>query len=140
MQVEPHHDIPALVPFIKRSEAGKPYLAGSKCKSCGHVFAGERRVCANCAARDAMLPVQLAETGKLYVYTVVHRTFPGVKTPFIDAIADLDDGSHLKGTLLGIEPDAAALAFDMRVKIIYHEATPVDAGAAPYLTYAFVPA
>jgi uncharacterized OB-fold protein len=139
MQVEPHHDTPPLVPFIKRS-AGKPYLAGSKCKSCLHVFAGERQVCANCGARGEMLPVQLAETGSLYVYTIVHRTFPGVKTPFIDAIADLDDGSHLKGTLLGIEPDAAALNFDMRIKIIYHEAVPVDAGGAPYLTYAFVPA
>ena len=102
MQVESLQDIPPLVPLIKSSETGKPYLAGSKCKSCGHVFAGERQVCANCTERDEMLPVHLAETGKLYVYTVVHRTFPGVKTPFIDAIADLDDGSHLKGTLLEI--------------------------------------
>ena len=28
----------------------------------------------------------LAETGKLYDFTVVHRSFPGVKTPFVDAI------------------------------------------------------
>jgi uncharacterized OB-fold protein len=140
MQVESLQDIPPLVPLIKSSETGKPYLAGSKCKSCGHVFAGERQVCANCTARDEMLPVHLAETGKLYVYTVVHRTFPGVKTPFIDAIADLDDGSHLKGTLLGIAAYDTALAFDMPVKIIYQEVRPVDASGAPYLTYAFAPA
>jgi uncharacterized OB-fold protein len=140
MTVAPHHDILPLVAFIKRSDEGEPYLAGSKCKSCGHVFAGVRQVCANCTARGEMLQVRLAETGKLYVYTIVYRTFPGVKTPFIDAIVDLDDGSHLKGTLLGMEPDAAALAFDMRVKIIYQEATPADANGEPYLTYAFIPA
>jgi uncharacterized OB-fold protein len=128
------------VPFLKRSATGAPYLAGSKCQACGTVFAGERQVCARCTARGQMLPVQLAETGKLYIYTIVHRSFPGVQTPFIDAIVDLDDGSHLKGTLLHAAADPAALAFDMKVKIIYHEATPHNAGGAPYLTYGFVPA
>ncbi len=134
MQTEP---APPLVPFLKRSATGAPYLAGSKCQSCGHVFAGERQVCAKCTARGQMLPVQLAETGKLYVYTIVHRSFPAVKTPFIDAIVDLDDGSHLKGTFLHAAPDPAALAFDMKVKVIYQEA---DSGGQTYLTYAFVPA
>jgi uncharacterized OB-fold protein len=133
-QAEP---APPLVQFLKRSASGAAYLAGSKCQACGHVFAGERQVCANCTARGQMLPVQLAETGKLYVYTIVHRSFPGVKTPFIDAIVDLDDGSHLKGTLLQAEPDPGALAFDMKVKIIYQEA---NSEGQPYLTYAFVPA
>jgi uncharacterized OB-fold protein len=130
---------PPLVPFLKRSAEGRPYLAGSKCEACGHVFSGDRQVCANCTARGKMQPVQLAENGKLYVYTIIHRTFPGVPTPFIDAIADLDDGSHLKGTLLDIDPNAAELAFDMPLKIIYHATTPADTGAS-YLTYAFVPA
>jgi uncharacterized OB-fold protein len=146
-QAEP---APPLVPFLKRSAAGAPYLAGSKCQACGHVFVGERQVCAKCTARGQMLPVHLAETGTVYVYTIVHRSFPGVKTPFIDAIVDLDDGSHLKGTLLRVAPEPAALPFDMRVKIIYHEVAPINAddrpaggqsaGGQPYLTYAFVPA
>jgi uncharacterized OB-fold protein len=130
---------PPLVPLIKRAETGEPYLAGSKCQSCGHVFVGERQVCAKCSARGDMLPVHLAETGKLYVCTVVHRSFPGVATPFIDAIVDLDDGSHLKGTLLHAAPDPATLPFGLKVKIIYYEALPLN-GGQPHLTYAFVPA
>lgn len=87
-----------------------------------------------------MKPVRLAETGKLYAYTLVHRSFPGVKTPFIDVIVDLDDGAHLKGTLADIEPSLDALHFDMPVKIAYREVVPANAGGQAYLSYVFVPA
>lgn len=138
LQVSP--DTPPLVPFIKRGEGGQPYLAGSRCQACGHVFVGERKVCAKCTARDRMEAVKLAETGKLYVFTVVYRSFPGTETPFIDAIVDLDDGSHLKGTLLGVNPDPQTIQFGMPVKIAYRDATPVNAPGKPHLTYYFVPA
>lgn len=131
-------DLPALVPFLK-CENGKPFLAGSRCKACGQMFAGERHVCAKCAARDKMEAVKLAETGKVYVYTIVHRSFPGVETPFVDAIVDLDDGAHLKGTLLGVPPDPERIQYDMPVRIVYREAAPVNKPGVPYLTYAFEP-
>ena len=133
-------DAPPIVPFLKRAANGLPYLAGSRCEACGHVFVGERTVCAKCAARDRMVAVRLAETGKLYDFSVVHRSFPGVKTPFVDAIVDLDDGSHIKGTLLDVDPDPKSIAFDLPVRIVYREAVPVNAAGKPYLTYFFVPA
>ena len=77
--------------------AGSPYLAGSRCAACGHVFVGARQVCAGCFARGQMTDVRLAERGKLYTYAIVHRSFPGVETPFVDIIVDLADGSHIKG-------------------------------------------
>ena len=129
---------PAIAPFLKR-DADKPYLAGSKCRACGHVFVGDRTVCAKCTARDQMDAVHLAETGKVYVYTVVYRSFPGVKTPFIDVIVDLDDGAHIKGTLLGVEPVPTAIPFDLPVKVVYREAVPANEPGQPYLTYAFEP-
>ena len=130
--------IPPIAPFLKR-DADKPYLAGSKCRACGHVFVGDRTVCAKCTARDQMDAVHLAETGKVYVYTVVYRSFPGVKTPFIDVIVDLDDGAHIKGTLLGVEPVPTAIPFDLPVKVVYREAVPANEPGQPYLTYAFEP-
>ena len=87
-----------------------------------------------------MQAVRLAETGKVYVYTVVHRSFPGVETPFVDVIVDLDDGAHLKGTLLNVKPDPDAIAFGLPVKVVYREAKPVNKPDTPYLTYAFEPA
>lgn len=133
-------DTPPIVPFLKRGEGGQPYIAGSRCEACGQIFVGERRVCAKCTARDRMTPVKIAETGKLYVHTVVHRSFPGTETPFVDVIVDMDDGAHLKGTLAGVKPDPEAIAFGMPVKIAYRDATPVNMPGKPHLTYYFVPA
>lgn len=131
---------PPIVPFLKRQEDGTPFLAGSRCGACGQIAVGERKTCARCAARGEMQPVKLAETGKVWAFTVVHRSFPGVETPFVDVIVDLDDGAHLKGTLSGVSPDPEAIAFDLPVRIAYREATPVNTPGKPCLTYHFVPA
>lgn len=124
-----------ILPII-RTDAATPYLAGTRCGACGEIFTGDRDICAACTARGQMQPVHLAETGKVYAYTVVYRSFPGVKTPFVDVVVDLDDGAHLKGTLVDVEPDA--VSFDMPVRIAFREAVPVGADK-PYLTYVFVP-
>ncbi|GGE00586.1 hypothetical protein GCM10011529_03530 [Polymorphobacter glacialis] len=128
----------SILPYVKSGD-GAPYLAGSRCGACGQVFVGERSTCAKCTARDKMEPIHLATTGRLYDFTIVHRSFPGVKTPFVDAIVDLDDGAHIKGTLIGVDPDPARIAFDMPVRLEFREAIPVGADR-PYLTYVFVPA
>ena len=62
-----------------------------------------------------MEPMRLAERGRLYTYTVVHRSFPGVTTPFIAALVDLDGGGAIKGTLIGV--DANAIRFDMPLRV-----------------------
>lgn len=138
MSISP--DTPPLVPFLKRGDGGQPYLSGSRCGACGHLWVGDKTVCAKCSARGKMEAVKLAETGKLYAFTIVHRSFPGIETPFVDAIIDMDDGSHLKGTLMGVKPDPDAIAFDLPVKIAYREATPINTPGKPHLTYYFVPA
>jgi hypothetical protein len=130
---------PAIVPYLKR-DGDRPYLVGSRCGACGHTYVGERAVCAQCSARGRMTPVRLAETGKVYVSTVVYRSFPGVDTPFVDVIVDLDDGAHLKGTLYGVEPDPKKVPPDMRVKVVYREVHPPNLPAETYLGYAFAPA
>lgn len=127
----------SILPYVKAGD-GKPYLAGSRCGACGQVFVGERSTCARCTARDRMEAIHLSGNGKLYDFTIVHRSFPGVKTPFVDVIVDLDDGAHVKGTLVGVEADPDKIAFDMPVRVEFREAVPVGADR-PYLTYVFVP-
>ena len=58
-------------------------------------------------------------------------------TPFVDVIVDLDDGAHIKGTLVDVDPDAVSA--DMPVRMVFREAVPAGADK-PYLTYLFVPA
>ncbi|CAN5300327.1 hypothetical protein BH10PSE12_BH10PSE12_23230 [soil metagenome] len=131
-------DLPPLVPFLKR-DGDTPYLAGSRCRKCDNLFVGDRATCARCGSRGEMDTVRLSETGKLYVHTVVYRSFPGVATPFIDAIVDLDDGAHLRGTLTGIDPDPDAIPYDLAVRVVYRAATPANRPGVPYLTYMFEP-
>ncbi|WP_051218327.1 Zn-ribbon domain-containing OB-fold protein [Nocardioides insulae] len=124
-----------LVPIIERDDSG-PYLVGTRCRACEHVFVGPREACARCTERESLESLRLADSGRVYVWTVVHRSFPGVATPFIDAIVDLDDGSHLKGTLADIDPDA--VTFDLPVRVEFREEIPAGE-TLPYLTYVFVP-
>lgn len=125
-----------LLPIIHANE-GHPFVAGSRCTQCGHTYVGPRDVCAKCTARNAMEPVHLSETGKVWAWTVVHRSFPGVVTPFIDVIVDLDDGAHIKGTLVDVDP--AKVGPDMPVRMVFRDVVPAGADK-PYLTYLFVPA
>lgn len=130
---------PSLKPFIRRDERGAPFLAGSRCDACGHIFVGERGACARCTARGRISSWRLAESGRVYVHTVVHRSFPGVSVPFVDVIVDLDDGAHLKGTLLGVDADSGTELFDLPVRVVFHEAAPANMPGVPHLTYAFEP-
>ena len=123
---------------LKRDENGQPYMEGVRCGNCGYTFVGARDVCAKCSAQGQMDALRLAETGTLYVYTIVHRSFPGADTPFIDVIVDLDDGSHLKGVLKGVEPEPDKIEYGLPVELVYEEVVPPNT-SEPYLAYHFVP-
>ncbi len=128
------------VSYLKYAADGKPYLAGSKCRKCGETFLGDRDVCAKCGARNQMEHKALSDTGKLYNFTVVHRSFPGIQVPYVSAIVDLDGGGTVKGNLIEVTPDPKALKFDMPVKVVYRDAGRKDKEGNSYLAYFFVPA
>ena len=94
-----------VVSFLKIPKQGDPYLEGQRCTQCDAVFLGERSTCSSCGARAAFEAKKLANTGTLYVYTIVHRSFPGVEVPYVSAVVDLDGGGTLKGNLINIAPD-----------------------------------
>ncbi len=51
--------------------------------------------CRACASRTLPRAFRAAETGTLYSWSVVERSYPGVQVPFVSAIVDLDDGLTL---------------------------------------------
>lgn len=110
------------VDYLKIPEDGEPYLEGSKCTNCGAIFLGRRNVCSKCATRDGMETIRLGETGRLYSYAIVHRSFPGIEVPFVSAVVDLDDGGTLKGNLVDIDADPEKIAFGMPVKVVFRDA------------------
>ena len=129
------------VPYLKIPENGEPYLEAYKCGQCGATFLGERDVCSKCGARDQMSAVTLPNTGKLYSYSIVHRSFPGIAVPYVSAIVDLDDGTASKGNLINVDPDPESIPFDMPVEVVYDDALGrKDADGNAYLSYFFQPA
>jgi len=129
-----------IVPFLRIPDDGPPHLAGSRCAACGQVFLGdERTVCSACSARNQMKPIRLADRGELYVFSIIHRSFPGVETPFISAVVDLEGGGTVKGTLKNIAPDPDQIQLGMPVEVIYEIAPRKDKEGNEYLTYYFEP-
>jgi uncharacterized OB-fold protein len=127
----------AVTPFLKIPEQGDPYLEGHRCKSCGAIFLGARNVCSKCGTRDQMEATRLSNRGELYVYSIVHRSFPGIKTPYISAVVDLEGGGTVKGNLVNIDPDPEKVRMGMPVEVIYQIAPSKDGEGNEYLTYYF---
>ena len=87
-----------------------------------------------------MSPVTLPNSGKLYSYSIVHRSFPGIEVPYVSAIVDLDDGTAIKGNLINVEPDPENIAFDMPVEVVFADALGrKDNDGNRYLSYFFQP-
>jgi uncharacterized OB-fold protein len=136
---DPKKPLP-VVEWLKLPEGGAPYLEGHKCQSCGAVFLGERAVCSKCGARGKLSPVRLANTGSLYVYSIVHRSFPGIEVPYVSAIVDLDGGGTVKGNLINIDPDPEKIRPGMPVEVVYKDALGrKDREGNAYVSYFFQP-
>ena len=129
-----------VVDYLKLPENGDPFLEGHKCSKCNAMFLGERKVCSSCFSRDTLEAVKLNNTGKLYSYSIVCRSFPGIDVPYISAIVDLDGGGTIKGNLIDVEPDPEKIKFDMPVEIIFDDALGrKDADGNSYISYFFKP-
>jgi uncharacterized OB-fold protein len=129
-----------VVSWLKGAGTNDPYLEGQKC-ACGAIFLGERNNCSSCGARDQLKPTRLSNKGKLYVYSIVHRSFPGIEVPYISAIVDLEGGGTVKGNLINVDPDPAKIQFDMPVDVVFDDALGrKDKDGNSYISYFFQPA
>lgn len=128
-----------VVPFLKIPPDGKAYLEGHRCAKCSAIFLGVRDNCSKCGARGGLAPVRLADKGSLYVYSIVHRSFPGIETPYVSCVVDLEGGGTVKGNLIGIDPDPAKIQMGMPVETVFKIAPRKDGEGNEYLTYYFQP-
>lgn len=118
-----------ILPFIKVPD-GYPkeqaYLWGTKCGACGAKFLGARIACAKCGVTDKLEEVRYGDDGEIYVFAVVHQAMPGVETPYVAGIIDLDDGVSVRANVYGLDPLKPDPSwFGKRVKM-YSEVTGTD--------------
>ncbi len=128
------------VPYLKIPDGGEPYLEGLRCGACDAIFLGARSVCSKCGARDQPKPHRLSNQGELYVFSIVHRSFPGIDVPYVSAIVDLEGGGTVKGNLIGVDPDPEKIPLGMPVEVVYKDALGrKDKDGNAYLSYFFQP-
>ena len=129
-----------VVPYLKIPESGEPYLEALRCEVCDAIFLGARAVCSKCGTRDRLEAHRLSNRGELYVFSIVHRSFPGIDVPYVSAIVDLEGGGTLKGNLIGVEPDPEKIPLGMPVEVVYKDALGrKDKDGNTYLSYFFQP-
>jgi uncharacterized OB-fold protein len=129
-----------VVEFLKLPEDGDPYLEGHECRSCGAVFLGARDVCSKCGTRGQLEPTRLSNKGHLHVYSIVHRSFPGIEVPYVSAVVDLEGGGTVKGNLIGVDPDPEKIQMGMPVEVVYKDALGRrDKEGNSYVSYFFQP-
>ena len=130
----------AATSYIQLEESGQPYLQGQQCEACGAIFLGIRHACGRCGTRGKIKALRLGERGHLYSYTIVYRSYPGIKVPFISAIVDLEGGGAIKANLLNVAPDPKHLPFGLPLQVVFHSADIVSAEGAGHVCHFVVPA
>lgn len=129
---------PAL-PWI-RLDGPEPFIEGRLCKACDARTAEAHLACPACGARDSIETYRAPTTGRLHAYSIVKRSYPGVPTPFISAIVDLDDGLTLKGNLIQVAPEPEAITIGMPVRMVFGDALGrTDKDGASYVAFFFEP-
>lgn len=124
---------------VRVGEDGSVWIEGYRCGACGAVMPVQVMACRACASRVPPEAYRSPETGTLYSWTVVHRSYPGVAVPFVSVIVGLDGGLSFKGTLKGVEPDA--LKAGMPVRLIFDDAGGAkDADGNSYVGFHFIAA
>lgn len=123
---------------IRVADSGEPYIEAFKCGSCGAVVTDQTIACRACGVREAPEAYRSPETGALWTWSVVYRSYPGIGVPFVSAIVDLDGGLTLKGTV--VDADLEKLHQGMRLKLVFDDAGGAkNKEGAPYVGYHFIP-
>jgi uncharacterized OB-fold protein len=114
-----------------------PRLRAVVCRSCGARFFDRRNACARCFG-DEFDTALLANRGWLRSFTVVHRAAPGLPTPYISAVVDLDGGGVVKANLINVASEPDTIDLGMAVKLATWVAGTDDDGTEA-VAFAFVP-
>lgn len=119
-------------------DGDRPHLVGKECEGCGALYLDRRNACARCGARSFGAR-RLGAEGTVRAFTIVHRAAPGVPTPYVSAVVDLDGGGVVKANVVDIEPSPERVALGMPVRLVTFVAGTDDEGTEA-VAFGFAPA
>lgn len=124
---------------IRVAENGDLSIEGFRCATCAAVMIDQPMACRACTSRTPPQAFRSGQRGRVVTWSTVLRSFPGVKTPFVSAIIDLDDGLTLKGTIQDLDPEA--LQVGLPVSLVFDDAGGAIApDGSPYVGFHFIEA
>lgn len=90
-------------------------LVTQRCRACGTLRHPPRPMCPYCRSLDHEV-VELAGTGAVYSYTVLHHPqHPAFTYPVIAVLVDLDEGVRILSNLVGVEPSEIRIGMPVHV-------------------------
>lgn len=102
--------------IIAIDEKGNHRLKANTCTKCNIAFFPMRDICTNCYSENYLKEIFLADEGTLYGFTVVYRSFPQFKTPYVIGYVDIDENKvRVFGQIDMSEPEKLKTGTPMKV-------------------------
>jgi uncharacterized OB-fold protein len=115
----------------------EPHLTAHECKECGALYFDRRNACAHCSGRT-FGEHDLAPSGVVRSFSIIHQAAPGVPVPYVSSIVDLDGGGSVKANLANVDPDPEHVTLGMKVRLTTFVAGTDDDGTEA-IAFAFEP-
>jgi len=119
-------------------DEGEPHLVAWEAADSGALYFDRRNADAKGGGTDFRRR-PLATTGTVRSFTIVHRAVPGIPTPYVSAIVDLEGGGAVKANVVGCDPTPEAVTLGMPVRMTTFVAGTDDEGTEA-VGFAFEPA
>lgn len=100
------------------SPSGKPYLIGSRCRSCGYATFPPRVNCPACINKECMEEISLGSKGEVDTFSVLHVGAPGISAPYIMAYVVMPAGVKVFSLITGCEPSEESLKIGAEVELV----------------------
>lgn len=106
---------------------GDPHLVANECTSCKALYLDRRNACARCGGRS-FGERALSNEGHVRTFTIVHRAAPGLPTPYVSAVVELDGGGLVKANVVDTDPDPDHVSLGMKVRLTTYPVGTDDEG------------
>lgn len=96
-------------------------LVAQKCSGCGSMRHPPGPICPECSSADSEW-TELAGTGTVYTYTVVHQQFVPADVPYVVVAVDLPEGIRIVSNLVDADPNQ--LEIGLPVTLVWEDMGP----------------
>jgi uncharacterized OB-fold protein len=116
---------------------GAPYLVANESVTSGALYFDRRNADALSGTTD-FRQRRVADTGVVRTFTIVYRAAPGVPTPYVSVLVNLDGGGIVKANLLNVEPTPERVRVGMKVRMTTY-VVGVDDDGTEAVAFAYEP-